>query len=152
MVNKKWWKKIFHDRDMAKILFGGEKSYHSPDTRLAIGFIKSTTGIKSPAKVLDVCCGIGRHSIELAKIGYDVTGIDISNFFLSLARKQAKKERLKADFKCRQMDDLKEFKSKYDIVINLFTSFGYYEAHRGNFKTLKQMAQALKTGGYLTKV
>jgi len=97
-------------------------------------------------KILDQCCGIGRHSIELARRGYDVTGIDLTGAYLEEAREKSEKEGLEIEF---IKADMREFKRKefYDAVINFFTSFGYSRYEEENRKVLQNAYSSLKLGG-----
>ncbi len=97
-------------------------------------------------KILDQCCGIGRHSIELAKRGYEVTGVDITRKYLEEAREQAQKESLDVEF---IKADIREFKrdSFYDACINFYTSFGYFEDRAENIKVIENVYSSLKPKG-----
>ncbi|MFO7792973.1 MAG: methyltransferase domain-containing protein [Candidatus Saliniplasma sp.] len=97
-------------------------------------------------KVLDLCCGVGRHSLEFAERGFDVTGVDKTEHYLKEARKRAGEEGLEIEF---IQDDMREYKKdeKFDLVINLFTSFGYFEEEKENMKVLENVYDSLKTGG-----
>jgi ubiquinone/menaquinone biosynthesis C-methylase UbiE len=66
----------------------------APDEAKGLAKIFRKYGIERSARILDVSCGIGRHSIQLAKLGYEVVGFDLSPYFLKTARKMAKKEHL----------------------------------------------------------
>lgn len=82
-----------------------------------------------PESALDVPCGIGRHSVELAERGVDVRGIDISESYLDRARELAA-ERGVADSVSFEHGDMREFgaaERTYDLVLNAWTSFGYYD-------------------------
>ncbi len=94
--------------------------------------------------VLDVACGRGRHAIYLNEKGYNVTGIDLSEESISVANKSAN-ERLR--FFVRDMRN--PLKYKYDLVLNLFTSFGYFETEEENKLSLLNLANALNPGGRL---
>ncbi|WP_053367854.1 class I SAM-dependent methyltransferase [Bacillus sp. FJAT-27245] len=96
-------------------------------------------------KVLDLCCGSGRHSRWMAKSGHKVTGIDLSAVLLEEARKSLDSETI-----IYQKSDMREisFKEEFDIVVNLFTSFGYFDQDEENEKVLKKVYEALKTDGY----
>ncbi|MFP4001801.1 MAG: class I SAM-dependent methyltransferase, partial [Thermoplasmata archaeon] len=97
-------------------------------------------------KVLDQCCGIGRHSLELARRGYQVTGIDLTGSYIEEARKKAEDEGLEVEFIEADMRDFKR-KVEYDAVINFFTSFGYSRDDSENRKVLQNAYQSLKPGG-----
>ncbi len=101
--------------------------------------------ITKEMKILDLCCGYGRHSLELARQGYNVTGYDLSNFFLEDARKKAKKEKLQVDFVPGDVREL-DFTEKFDIVFNMLTSFGYFEDEE-NEDVLSRIARSLVPGG-----
>lgn len=82
-----------------------------------------------PDRALDVACGIGRHAVELADRGVTVRGIDISEAYLDRARERVA-ERGVGDavtVERRDMRDLGELAGEYDLVYNLWTSFGYYD-------------------------
>jgi len=100
--------------------------------------------IKLPlnSKILDLACGKGRHSINLNKMGYDVTGVDLSVKNIKNASKY-ESENLK--FKIHDMR--KPFGQKFDLVVNLFTSFGYFEDFEDNLKTLDSIKSNLKDDG-----
>ena len=96
-------------------------------------------------RILDLACGHGRHAIGLAALGYNVTGIDINQGFLEVARKDARNKGLSIKFICRDMREIK-FKQEFDRVLLLFTSFGYF-VDEDNLKVLENIANALKPEG-----
>lgn len=100
--------------------------------------------IKLPikSKILDLACGKGRHSINLNKMGYSVTGVDISSKNIKKANKH-KNENLK--FKIHDMR--KPLNQKFDLIVNLFTSFGYFDDFNDNLKTLESIKYNLKENG-----
>jgi len=102
--------------------------------------------LKKGDKVLDLCCGHGRHSIELAKRGYNVTGQDINRLFLERADKEASRQKVNVDFIQADMRGIPSTE-KFDAVINMFTAFGYFEKKIDNLLVLKEISGALKTGG-----
>ncbi|WP_151736597.1 class I SAM-dependent methyltransferase [Paenibacillus tengchongensis] len=96
------------------------------------------------AKVLDLCCGMGRHSVALAQAGYEVTGVDLSEVLLREARKLDGAERvtwIRSDM--RQLP----LTGGFDAVVNLFTSFGYFEEDEEQVKVLREVWRMLKPGG-----
>ncbi|MCS7073619.1 MAG: class I SAM-dependent methyltransferase [Bacteroidia bacterium] len=98
------------------------------------------------AKVLDLACGTGRHSILLAKSGLEVTGIDLSPQSIQRAIESAEKENLTIQFSVQDMRHLVA-EPIFDIVLNLFTSFGYFENDWENWQVLKAVYEALRPGG-----
>ena len=100
--------------------------------------------IKLPlnSKILDLACGKGRHSINLNKMGYDVTGVDLS---VKNIKNASKYESEKLKFKIHDMR--KPLGQKFDLVVNLFTSFGYFDDFKDNLKTLDSIKSSLKKNG-----
>ena len=100
--------------------------------------------IPSRSSVLDCGCGKGRHSIYLNEKGFEVTGIDLSERSIAEAKKQ-ENERLV--FYVHDMRNLFRI-NYYDVAINLFTSFGYFEKDHENDKAIKAIASAIKKNGW----
>lgn len=98
------------------------------------------------SKILDLACGNGRHSVELAKRGHEVTGVDLSEDLLDVARDRAEKEAVEVSFMRCDMRDL-PFDSGFDYVLNMFTSFGYFENDKENSKILASIHKTLVRGG-----
>lgn len=94
-------------------------------------------------KILDLACGKGRHSVFLNKLGYNVTGADLSNNSIAHA-KQFKNESLQ--FKVHDM--CLPFGEEFDAVFNLFTSFGYFENDADNLATIKSIKANLNEFGF----
>ncbi|MDP6921737.1 MAG: class I SAM-dependent methyltransferase [Lutibacter sp.] len=92
--------------------------------------------------LLDLACGKGRHAIYLNNLGYRVTGADLSVNNIQTARKAAN-DRL--DFMVHDMRD--PLPQSYDIILNLFTSFGYFEADSTDLQVLRNIRQALAPSG-----
>jgi SAM-dependent methyltransferase len=108
--------------------------------------IVSLLGIQSGAKILDLCCGPGRHSLELTRRGFRVTGVDRTRQYLDGAIKQAAKEGLDIEF---IHEDMRAFcrPDVFDAVINMFTSFGYFEDPEEDRQVVLNVYRSLKTGG-----
>ncbi|MCX7047114.1 MAG: methyltransferase domain-containing protein [Candidatus Sumerlaeota bacterium] len=100
------------------------------------------------ATILDLCCGPGRHSLELARRGFRVTGVDITASYLEQARALAKQENLDVEF---IQEDMRRFERRgaYDCVLNLFNSFGYFDDPEDDRRALLAMHRSLKSGGAL---
>ena len=130
---------------MADVLFDAEKQAEAPKEASAI---LRLTRLRR-GRVLDAACGVGRHSLAFARRGLQVTGVDQSEAYLQEGRRQARKARLDIDFKRAQLLDLKPCHGAYDLVVNLFTSFGYYATAKQNESALRQMAACVKPGGSL---
>lgn len=98
------------------------------------------------ASVLDVGCGIGRHSLELARRGFQVTGVDRTLPYLQQARAKANAEGLTVEFVEGDMRAL-EYEGVYDAVLSMFTSFGFFEDPADDGRTAAGMCRALRPGG-----
>ncbi|MFX1483653.1 MAG: class I SAM-dependent methyltransferase [Promethearchaeota archaeon] len=108
--------------------------------------IKSLCKIQQEESVLDLCCGIGRHSLEFAKRGHRVVGVDRTKLYLERARRTAAEENLNIEF---IQDDMRTFyrTNTFDIVISMFTSFSYFEDHEEQMLVLRNIYSSLRTGG-----
>ncbi|MCP4178527.1 MAG: class I SAM-dependent methyltransferase [bacterium] len=98
------------------------------------------------SSILDLCCGPGRCSIALAKKGYSVTGVDKTYFLLNKAIAKAKIEDVSIEW---IEDDMRNFKhpASYDLVLSMFTSFGYFDKKDEDIEVLKNIFTNLKPGG-----
>ncbi|MFC4601874.1 class I SAM-dependent methyltransferase [Cohnella hongkongensis] len=109
-----------------------------------IGWLKLPVG----SHVLDLCCGAGRHALALAEAGFRMTGIDLSGCLLNEAQKADKKRQItwiKSDM--RRLPEEPALQGSFDAVVNLFTSFGYFEEDGEQLKVLQQIHKALKPQG-----
>ncbi|WP_124726658.1 class I SAM-dependent methyltransferase [Staphylospora marina] len=95
--------------------------------------------------ILDLCCGMGRHSIELAKHGYKVVGLDLSRTLLARAVEESRD--LPIPFIHGDMRSLPFVDETFDAVINMFTSFGYFDRDEDNLKVLAEIGRVLKPRG-----
>jgi SAM-dependent methyltransferase len=96
--------------------------------------------------VLDLCCGPGRHSLALVKRGIRVTAVDRSEFLLSKAKAEAARLNLELDF---VLNDMRQFvrSDSYSLILNMFTSFGYFDNRDDDLTVLRNAYQSLKPGG-----
>lgn len=128
-------------------------SFYNPASAAAVAkapaeaaFVLRQLRLKKGAALLDLCCGPGRHAVEFAKNGLNVTGFDFSGEYLGEAGQRALKKKVKLRLVRGDMRLLK-FKGEFDAAVNLFTSFGYFRKLSDDLKTLKGVARALKPGG-----
>lgn len=142
-MSSDWWKNFFAE-EYLKIWEGGPITPER--TKKEVKFLVDVLKLKKKDKVLDLCCGQGRHTISLVKRGFNVIGVDYSNYLLKVARDRAREEKVKINFIRKDVRNL-NFKNRFDIVLNLFTSFGY-GSDKDNEKIIKNVAAALKLGGY----
>ena len=103
-----------------------------------IDFLK----LKPKQRILDLACGKGRHSIFLNSLGFDVIGADLSKNSISEAKKF---ENNSLHFEVHDMRH--SFKTKFDAIFNLFTSFGYFENDKEDISVLKHIKNGLKPNG-----
>lgn len=104
--------------------------------------------LESPpaAQILDLCCGPGRHSLELSRRGFQVTGVDRNDVYLEQARRAAAAENLDIEF---VRDDMRHFArpASFDLVLNLYTSFGYFADSREDRHVAENVYRSLRPGG-----
>ena len=133
------------------------KNRDETEAKLFIDNISLSLNIKNNAKILDLGCGRGRHAIYLSQKGFDVTGIDISPQNIRYANKINANIRMNTNDTNKNGELLfyvhdmrKPFKTNYfDYVVNLFTSFGYFEKDEENYLTISAVAKSLKPNGHL---
>lgn len=107
-----------------------------------IGWLNLQPGVE----VLDLCCGTGRHAQALKETGYRVTGIDLSEVLLREARKSDPGKEI--DWIKADMRRLPLAANRFDGVVNMFTSFGYFETDEEHLQVLVEAARVLKPGGH----
>jgi 2-polyprenyl-3-methyl-5-hydroxy-6-metoxy-1,4-benzoquinol methylase len=130
---------------MTQELFGDLKSYSLAGTEQEVTFIANVLNLPLKASILDLYCGYGRHAIELAKMGYEVLGVDATQAFLDIARQKAEEEQVHIAFELADMREL-NFTQQFDAVINMFAAYGYFTDEE-NLKVLELIAQSLRPGG-----
>ena len=98
--------------------------------------------------VLDLACGPGRHAVALAQEGFNVTGVDLSPFLLQKAMGLAQEEGVDVEW---VIDDMRRFvrPEAFDLVVNIFTSFGYFDDRTDDMTVLLNIHRSLRQGGVL---
>ncbi|NWF88412.1 MAG: class I SAM-dependent methyltransferase [Ignavibacteriaceae bacterium] len=139
MNKKQWYETLFENY--------AQKYDNESFTQGTIGecdFIEKELNSNKSLKILDVGCGTGRHSIELSKRGYSLTGIDLSESQLAHAREKAKKENLEIEFLKHDARKL-PFVNEFDAAIMLCEGgFPLMETDEMNFDILKSVTKSLK--------
>ncbi|MDD2560017.1 MAG: class I SAM-dependent methyltransferase [Bacteroidales bacterium] len=139
MNNKQWYESLFENY--------GEKYDNESFAQGTIGecdFIEKEINFNKTLKIIDIGCGTGRHSIELAKRGYSMTGIDLSESQLGKAREKAKQNGVKIDFLKHDARNL-PFDKQFDVAIMMCEGgFPLMETDEMNFEILKNVSQSLK--------
>jgi SAM-dependent methyltransferase len=115
------------------------------DAARAVQWILGRTRLGPGTAVLDAPCGFGRHSVEFARRGYAVTGVDFSETEVERARSAAKSARVSLRLICQDMRDM-EFSGEFDLAVNLFSSIGYFSDDEDRL-LLDRFWRALKPGG-----
>ena len=141
---KQWYEELFENY---------AKTYDTEEfTKGTTGecdFIEKEINYDKTIKILDVGCGTGRHSIELSKRGYSVTGIDLSESQLKRAKEKASAQSLKIDFQ-KHDARIPHFSNLFGLVIMLCEGgFPLMETDEMNFQILQNAANALKSNGKL---
>ncbi len=139
---KQWYEQLFEDY--------GEKYDKESFTHGTLGecdFIEKEAGFDKNLSILDIGCGTGRHTIELSKREYNVTGIDLSERQINIAKEKAGKENLDIRFLRQDARNL-QFEDEFDLVIMLCEGgFPLMETDEMNFQILHSASRALKPGG-----
>ena len=144
IVNQGWYKDFF--RGIVVDMWRSAVSPHQ--TRTEVDFLERALDLHPGERVLDVPCGFGRHSVELAARGYNVAGVDISPEMIELARKQADSAGLKIEWYIADMRDV-SWESEFDAAFSFGNSFGYLDPV-GTRDSIRTISRALKPGTRFT--
>lgn len=139
MKNKDWFTDWFNT-PYYHILY---KNRNDEDAQLFMTNITEFLALPKSTHILDLPCGKGRHSVFLNSLGYKVTGGDLAENSIKIAKKH-ENDTLK--FKVYDMRD--PFNHQYDAIFNLFTSFGYFEDDKEDLLILKNIKSGLRKNGY----
>jgi SAM-dependent methyltransferase len=141
-VDPRWYDGFFESEylDLLGVAISPEQTLREVD------FVVEKLGLEPGARVLDLACGHGRHSMELGRRGFRVTGVDLSPRSLEVAREAAAGEAVDVDFVQADMREI-EFEAEFDAAINLFTAFGYFESDDEDRVVVERVARALRAGG-----
>ncbi|MBW2961344.1 class I SAM-dependent methyltransferase [Mesonia aestuariivivens] len=137
--NLKWYAQWF-DTKYYHILY---KDRDYEEAQLFMKNLANFLDLENNAKVLDLACGRGRHSIYLHKLGFEVLDTDLSKNSIEFAKQH---EQPGLAFRVQDMSQALD--EKFHAVFNLFTSFGYFENEENNLDTLKAIKAELEPGGY----
>lgn len=137
-----WYDKFYTDFYLS---YFHEES--TPEIKKEVNFIRSVFKLPKTAKILDLACGPGRHSIELAKQGFNIIGLDFNTHFLNIAKKKARKESLDVEFVLGDMRKL-SYWNEFNAVVCMYTSFGYF-SKKDNSKVLENISKSLTKNGLL---
>jgi len=139
MKTKQWYETLFEDYGQKY-----DNESFAQGTQGECDFIEKETGFDKSLRILDVGCGTGRHSIELSKRGYSVTGIDLSESMLTRAREKANEAKVRIDFLKHDARNL-PFSNQFDMAMMLCEGgFPLMETDEMNFEILRNVSKSLK--------
>lgn len=142
-----WWRKLFN---ALYVKTDGDVVENIENTRRDVDFIISAAAINPSSQILDLCCGQGRHCLELARRGFkSVSGVDRSRYLVRLARKRAQNEGLQVSFKEGDARNPRLPESTFDCVAIMGNSFGYFSNKQDDEKVLTTVGKILRPSGQL---
>ncbi len=146
-VQPDWWRRIFNS---LYVKTDGDVVEDDSVTRSEVALFSEILQLDQGDKVLDLCCGQGRHSLELARRGHEsIEGIDRSRYLVQKARSRAAREGLGARFREGDARKLPYKPDTFDVVMILGNSFGYFDSIQDDMTVLKEVLRILKPWGKL---
>ena len=146
-VRADWWRHIFNANYLRT---DGDVVNDEAITRQEVEVFLGVLNIDRDASILDLCCGQGRHVLEMARQGYTgVHGLDRSHYLITRARNMAKKENLQLTLKEGDARKLPFPANHFDAVTILGNSFGYFETQQDDIQVLAEIRRVIKPGGKL---
>lgn len=142
-----WWSSLFN---AVYLQTDGDVVENGENTARDIDMLIAVAGLTRDDRILDLCCGQGRHCLELARRGYrHVTGIDRSRYLIRLARRRAKREGHSVTFHEGDARKFRVAEGSIDCVAILGNSFGYFDRVEDDFRVLEMIKRALRSNGTL---
>ena len=142
-----WWRSLFN---ALYVKTDGDVVENVENTRRDVDFITSASAIQPHSQILDLCCGQGRHCLELARRGFKhVTGVDRSRYLIRLAKKRAQTEGLQVMFKEGDARNPRLLENSFDCVAIMGNSFGYFSNKQDDEKVLTAVGKILRPTGQL---
>ena len=142
-----WWKSLFNSLYLKT---DGDVVENKQNTKNEIDLLIEKLKLNTDDTILDLCCGQGRHSLELAERGYKkVTGIDRSRYLIRLARKRAHKSTLQVQFSEGDARKIRLPENSHDCIYLMGNSFGYFEREEDDHKVLESIKRVLRSKGKL---
>lgn len=146
-VNPDWWKTIFNS---IYLMTDSDVIEDRNITGQEVDLFSEILKLSPEDSILDLCCGQGRHSLELARRGFKyIEGIDRSHYLIQKAKGRAKKEGLDVKFREGDARKLPYLPDNFDVVMVLGNSFGYFETLQDDLRVLKGVFKVLKPWGKL---
>ena len=142
-----WWRTLFNSLYLET---DGDIVENDRNTQQEVDLLIRSAGIVRNDRILDLCCGQGRHSLDLARRGFQcLTGLDRSRYLIRLARKRARQRNVQVSF---HEGDARRFRlgdGEFHCVCVLGNSFGYFDRPEDDLAVLKAVQRALAAGGAL---
>src|SRR5436190_379936 len=142
-----WWRTLFNSLYLGT---DGDIVENDANTRREVDLLIRSARVERCHRILDLCCGQGRHSLELARRGFrHVTGLDRSRYLIRLARKRARQSDMAVSF---HEGDVRRFSlgdGEFHCVSILGNSFGYFDRPEDDLAVLQAVRRALASGGML---
>lgn len=146
-VPAEWWRGLFTGLYLKT---DGDVVMDQALTLAEVDLVEKALDLDKSDHILDLCCGQGRHSLELARRGYPhVEGLDRSHNLIQKARRSAKAENLAIRFREGDARRLPFADSSLDVVLIMGNSFGYFESTSEDLTVLREVARVLKDDGHL---
>ena len=146
-VKADWWRDIFNANYLRT---DGDVVNDDNITRAEVDVLLELLKLRKDASILDLCCGQGRHVLEMARQGYEkVYGLDRSHYLIKRARSFARKEGLSVTLKEGDARKLPFPADHFDVVTILGNSFGYFETQQDDIRVLEEIRRVLKPDGRL---
>jgi len=146
-VRPEWWQSIFNSLYLKT---DGDVVDNENITRQEVNLFSHILKLSPQDRILDLCCGQGRHSLELARRGFKyVEGLDRSHYLIQRAKLSAKKKGLNIRFREGDARKLPYSPDTFDTVMILGNSFGYFEIIQDDLRVLKEVFKILKPWGRL---
>ncbi|MCP4674586.1 MAG: class I SAM-dependent methyltransferase [Deltaproteobacteria bacterium] len=140
-----WFKKEEFWSDFGPVMFNQTRL---EATAVEVEQLIALVSLQRGARVLDLPCGMGRYTLELARRGMEVTAVDLTESYLDNGKEQARIDELEVEFLRADMRDFRR-ESTFDAAVNLFTSFGYFEDRADDQRMLDNFYYSLRPGGVL---
>jgi SAM-dependent methyltransferase len=139
-----WFKKWFSSDEYLSVY----SHRNEKDALSIINLILNQFPNKDRLNILDAACGAGRHSILLSELGHNLTAFDLSKTLLRIGFTNSKELNVNINFICSDIREIK-LNSSFDLVLNMFTSFGYFDSDYENFLFYQNIRDSLKDDGLI---
>jgi D-alanine-D-alanine ligase len=142
-----WWRTLFN---AVYLQTDGDVVEDNRNTEREIDEILRIAGLEPGDRILDLCCGQGRHTLELARRGFEnVTGMDRSRYLIRLARSRARRDSLTVNFKEGDARKVRLPEGSFDAVLILGNSFGYFERPEDDAEVFSAIRRVARSGATL---